>query len=313
MIRDVIDLTVRGPRSELVRASALRLQAALLLIFLAARCVHLGQAGIDLLLAHSAYRDLGVAIALGVACIVESGLFAVVTLRAGRLGRRSLLGDALFGVVGLGLMAVATGGSSSGTGTLNWMLAYTVATAAGLGLVTFGEEVDRRRRTPLERQAGPGSITRYRRMVAATDVLWPPGVVVLLGTVYITSLTLPGHLSRAETSQIWTNAANYAVFFSAAILAMEFLRRRLGAISRRNAELTGSAAELAEVAQWRAVAIDVFGPVLRLLDRAVALQGPYPGEVRDEADRLIGLIEAVRPPDDGTEAQPSDITRRTGR
>jgi hypothetical protein len=85
---------------ELELATALRLEAAVVLIFLAARCGHLGQAVVDLGLAGDAYAHEGLAIGLGAACWLESVVFAAVVLSARRLCRGALLGDAAFGVVG---------------------------------------------------------------------------------------------------------------------------------------------------------------------------------------------------------------------
>src|SRR5450631_2651499 len=78
--RDVLALSFQGSRSDLDVAIALRLQAAVVLIFLAARSVHLGQAGIDLALAGHWYTREGLAVGLGAACLVESTVFATVTL-----------------------------------------------------------------------------------------------------------------------------------------------------------------------------------------------------------------------------------------
>ena len=63
----------------------------------------------------------------------------------------------------------------------------------------------------------------------------------------------------------------------------------------RNAEAMRQAAELSHEAHWRALTVDVFGPVLELLDRLEAVGDEVPAPVRDEAARLISLIEAVKP------------------
>lgn len=72
VVRDVMALTFWGSRTELERLTALRLQAAFVLIFLAGRGVHLGQAGVDLALAGGAYTHDGLALGLMVACVAES-------------------------------------------------------------------------------------------------------------------------------------------------------------------------------------------------------------------------------------------------
>ena len=303
--RDAVALTFRGSRAELDRVIALRLQAVIVLIFLTTRCVHLGQAGVDLALARSAYTHEGVALALGAACGAESVLFAAVTLRARRLLRGALLGEALFGMVGLGLMAFATSSTPGRAGSLNWLLPYTVATAAGLGVVARGDlEV----RPPGGRTSGLAGLWRRRaartvKAMRGNTMGWLPGtwaaaVMVALAGVYVLSVNLPYRLPDERATQIWGNAANYPLFFAAATLGVRFLRHRLAVIAARNTEVTSAAAALAHEAQWRAVAVDVFGPVIALLERVADLSdGEVPVPVRSEADRLISMIEAVRPPD----------------
>jgi len=299
VVRDVMALTFRGSRSELERLTALRLQAAFVLIFLAGRGVHLGQAGVDLALAGGAYTHEGLALGLMVACVAESVLFAAVSLHARRLRRRVLLADAVFGIMGLALMSAATSATPGRGGSLNWMLPYSVATAAGLGLVAGGDLVA----TPGAGLGAVGSRRPGRRRdtgqhlrVGSLGGLWPLGVAVALGGVYVASVYLPHRLAGDHPAQIWGNAANYPVFFVGAMLAAVVLRRRLTLISSRNAEVTVAAAQLAHAAQWRAVAVDVFGPVVDLLDRVVGLDdGEVPTSVRVEADWLISMIEAVRP------------------
>jgi hypothetical protein len=96
--------------------------------------------------------------------------------------------------------------------------------------------------------------------------------------------------------QIWGNAADYGIFFVAGLLTVVVARRRVAAMSARNAAVTEAAAQLAREAQWRAIAVDVFVPVVALLDRVAGLpDGPVPAPLRREADRLIAMIDAVRP------------------
>src|ERR1700676_3539621 len=70
--REVLAPTCRGSRAELELAAALRLQAAVVLLFLAVRCVHVGQAGLDLALAGHQYTLGWLAFGLGAACVAES-------------------------------------------------------------------------------------------------------------------------------------------------------------------------------------------------------------------------------------------------
>jgi hypothetical protein len=286
--REVVALTFRGSRSDLERVTGLRFEAALVLIFLATRCVHLGQAAVDLSLAGSRYTREMVAVGLGGACLVESLILAAVCLRIGRLSPAAMLADAAFGAVGLGVMAVATTAMPGRAGSLDWMLPYTVATAAGLGLLAGGDLIARP--DPRARSGTAGSMVTGRR--------WPGAVAVALAAVYVVSVVLPRRLPDEHWAQIGGNTANYVVFFAAACLAKLFVRQRLSLIASRSAEVTRAAAQVAHEAQWRAVAVDVFGPVVALLDGvAQAEDGKLAASITQEADRLISMIEAVRPLD----------------
>ncbi len=289
--REVLTLTFRGSRAELELATALRLQAAVVLIFLAVRCVHLGQAGVDLALAGGSYSTEWLAVGLGVACLLESAAIAAVALGARRLTRGAILADAAFGVAGLGVMALATASGPGRASSLNWMLPYTVATATFLGALAGGDLVDSRTVLRGRRDRVAWSrVSNYR--------LWPAVLALGLGAAYVASAYLPHRLVHDQPGQIWGDAANYLVFFAAGALTMEVARRRVSAMAARNAEVTAAAAEVAREAQWRAVAVDVFGPVLALLDRVIALaDGEVPESVREEAGRLIAMIDAVRPGD----------------
>jgi hypothetical protein len=313
--REVLALPFRGSRTELERATALRLQAAVVLLFLAVRCVHLGQAGVDLALAGRHYTVAWLAFALGGACLLESVAIAAVTLSARRLTPGAMLADAAFGVAGLAVMAIATSSGPGRAGSLNWMLPYTVATATGLGVLAGGDLVatgaaggkheggavgskpeggtaDGGRETSAasgEREGG--AVGRLGREQAGLLLL-----AVTLGGVYVASAYLPHRLGVDHPGQIWGDAANYAVFFAAGALTLKVARGRVAAMSARNAEAATAAAAVAREAQWRAVAVDVFSPVIALLDRVVSLpDGELPDTVREEAGRLIAMIEAVRP------------------
>jgi hypothetical protein len=289
--REALALTFRGSRADLERATALRLQAALVLLFLAVRCVHLGQAGIDLLLAGHSYTTEWLAVSLGVMCGVESFAVIVVVLGARRLTASAMLADAAFGFVGLGVMALATSSGPGRAGSLNWMLPYTVATATFLGALAGGELVDR----------SPADVSAGRRVEGSSGEsahrrAWPLLLALGLAGAYVASAYVPHRLSEDQPGQILGNAANYLVFFAAGALTVEVARRRVNAMAARNAEVTAAIAEVAREAQWRAVAVDVFGPVLTLLDRVISLaDGEIPAPERQEADRLMAMIDAIRP------------------
>lgn len=280
VVREVVGATFRGSRADLELVTALRLQAVIVLVFLAARCVHLGQAAVDLALAGEVYTREALAVAVAASCAVESAMFAALVLDARRLTRNALLGDAIFGVAALLAMSLAMASTPGRAGSLNWMLPYTVATATGLGAVTLGDV------------AGERPSLRGK--------LWPPAVALLLTAAYVASVNLPHRLAGDHPEQIWGNAADYGIFFAAGVLTVAVARRRVAAMSARNAAATEAAAQLAREAQWRAIAVDVFTPVVALLDRVARLpDGPVPTPLQREADRLIALIDAVRPGAEG--------------
>jgi hypothetical protein len=291
--REVLSPTFQGSRAELERATALRLQAAVVLLLLAVRSVHLGQAGVDLALAGRAYTVQWLAVLLGVACMAESVVVAGWTLGARRLTPRAMLADAAFGVAGLAVMAVATSSGPGRAGSLNWMLPYTVATATGLGVLAGGDLVDAAARvaSPSDHDRGGPPVRRR---------LWPLVAAVGLGGAYVASAYLPNRLAYDSPGQIWGDAANYIVFFVAGALTLRVSRRGVMAMSARNAEVAAAAAEVEREARSRVISVDVFGPVIALLDRIVDLpDGEFPLSARHEADRLISLIDAVRPADVG--------------
>lgn len=286
---EVRALTFRGSRAQLERATALRLQAVVALLFLAARCFHLGQAGVDLALAGRQYTVGWLALALGAACAVESVAVAVAILGARCLTPGAMAADAAFGVCGLAAMAIATSSGPERAGSLNWMLPYTVATATGLGALTGGDLV-------AGIVGGGPDGERVRRGVGMWRRLWPLLSTVGLGIAFLACAYLPHRLAHDRLGQIWSDAANYLVFFAAGALTLKVARRRVNALAESNAEAAAAAAEVAHTAQWRAVAHDVFGPAIALFERVASLpDGELPADVRDQAGRLIAMIEAVNP------------------
>jgi hypothetical protein len=130
--------------------------------------------------------------------------------------------------------------------------------------------------------------------------LWPSalarvGAVGALAAAYIVSVNLPRRLPGNRPAQLWSNDANYAAFFLAAVVLAVLLRRWLAVISRRNAEAMRQAAQLSHEAHWRTMTGDVFGPVLELLENLAVIEDQVPASLRQEAGRLISLIEAVNP------------------
>jgi hypothetical protein len=277
-------LTFLGSRQDLAGVTARRTQAALLFLLLAARFVILVQAGIDVAVGSGAYSPPPLAMGLAFACVCESVIWALVQLRAQRLTTGALLGDAVFGVAGLAVMSAATIAAPGRAGSLNWMLSYTVVTAVGFGLLAAGDL------RPGDGGAGPVAGEEPRR---GPYLASRAAAVVMLAAAYLLSVILPRRLDPLV--QLWTNDANFAWFFGAALVVSVLLRRWLILISTRNAEATRQAAELSHEAHWRALTVDVFGPVLELLDGLAAIGDAVPVQFRREAERLISLIEAVKP------------------
>ena len=103
-----------------------------------------------------------------------------------------------------------------------------------------------------------------------------------------TLLAAPDRTSTWSPVQLAREAfANFAWFFGAALLVAVLLRRWLTLISTRNAEAMRQAAELSHEAHWRALTVDVFGPVLELLDGPATVGDAVPAQFRREAERLI--------------------------
>jgi hypothetical protein len=194
----------------------------------------------------------------------------------------------MFGVAGLAVMSVATSAAPGRAGSLNWMLPYSVTTAVGLGLLFAGDAA------PESAAGGPARPGQRGRWLLST-VLPRAAATGALAAAYILSVSLPRRLPRDGPAQLWANDANYAMFFLAAVVLAVLLRRWLTVISRRNAEEVSQAAQLSQEAYWRAVTVDVFSPVLELLDRLAVIGEQVPVSLRQEAGRLISLIDAVDP------------------
>jgi hypothetical protein len=284
LAREAFALTFRGSREDLAEVSARRTRAALLFLVIAGRGVILAQAVIDVAVGSGAYTHPFAAIGLAVACVAESVVWALVQLRAQRLTAGALLADAVFGVAGLAVMSAATTAAPGRAGSLNWMLPYTVLTAVGFALLAVGD---------LRSAAGAADPAARPERRYGLVLAFRGAVVLVLAVAYLVSVSVPRRLDPPV--QLGTNDANFAWFFGAALVVSVLLRRWLTLIGTRNAEAMRQAAELSHEAHWRALTVDVFGPVLELLDGLEALGDAVPAEFRREADRLICLIEAVKP------------------
>lgn len=290
--RDVSSTTFRGSRSLLTTVTARRLMLAMVLLFCAARAFHLCQAAIDLTVAGGAYTRYWLALATGAACVVESAAVLPAFVRRGRLSAGGLLAEAAFDVAALAALSAATTADPGRGAAINWMLQYSVATCAGLGLVAGADLLA----TAGEEGTGqPQTSSGSRRAWSSRARWWAPVVVAVLMASYAAGALLPATAPGESVPQVIVDTVNFPVFFAAAFAATTFLRRVLKVIARRNADVARAAAVLAEKSQWRAVAVDVFAPVGALLEALSRTSGPVPPEMQSEAGRLIELIEAVRP------------------
>lgn len=276
---DSVNRALDGSRTDLEHRTSARVDAGLVVLVLAARAIHLVQAAVDATVGRGAYSSPRIAALVAAACIVESVVLALALARRRRLTFGVLAADAVFGLAGLTLMSLATTSTAGRTGTIDWMLPYTVTTVVGLGLLAF--------------RATPGAVERARGDWRGA------AFAVALACAYATSVSLPELAPGDTVRQVVTDTANYPVFYLCAAGVSLWLRRRVESIAALNEAAKRAAADVAAEAHWRVVAVDVFGPVLDLLDRATELGDHVPVALREEADRLIDLIEAANPGTDG--------------
>jgi hypothetical protein len=276
--RDAVSPSLAGSRADLERLTAARIDAGLLVFILFARVIHLAQAAVDVTVGRAAYTHPLAAQFCAAACVIESALLCLALVRRGQLTMSLVVVDAVFGLAGLGALSFATSSTVGRTGTINWMLPYTVVTATAFGLLVAAEY-----------PGGTGTAPRRRRD-------WRGGAgAVVLAAGYAASVSLPRLVPGEHLAQVVGNAGNYLVFFAGAAGVSIALRRQLSRIAAANDAAKNEASQLAAEAQWRLVAVDVFGPVLDLLDRATEMGAEVPEALRRESDRLIELIEATNP------------------
>ncbi len=278
LARDAVSRRVAGSRAEIERLTVARIDASLLVFVLSARLIHLFQAAIDVTIGGAAYSHPRAAQLAAAGCVVESLLLSAALVRRRRLTMPLLVADAAFGLVGLGVLSYATASTVGRTGSINWMLPYTVVTATALGLLAGRD-----------RGADAGGGSRWKcawRGCAAS---------LVLAVSYAASISLPGLVPGERAAQVIANAGNYVVFYVGGAAVSIALRRQLRMIAAANEAAKREASQVADESQWRLVAVDVFGPVLDLLERAAEMEDYVPSSLRHEADRLIDLIEATNP------------------
>jgi len=310
LARDAFDQTFKGSRRELGSVTARRVAAALLVLWLTARCAHLLQALIDLATSGPAYGHLVLALGLAVACAVESLLVAAVMVRARQLTLGALICDAAFGVAGLAVMSIAIGGTAASAaslnrlGSLNWMLPYTVGTATGLGLLAVSYRRHSADLGTKDTADGPGGAAADTRADDTHAWEWPSwpfavgqaGTVAALAAAFLLSVLVPRRIPSGGLLQALADAANYAAFFAVAFVVALLLRRWVRLISQRNAKAMRRAAELSRAAYWREQGASLFGRILDFFDRLALIGDQVPEQMRAEAADLMMRIEEVGAP-----------------
>ena len=106
---------------------------AMVLTFVAIRVVHLSQGYLDLATGWAAYQHPALAVVAVAGCTAESAWIIGRSWRRGRLDAAAVVADVACGVAALLLLSAALRGSDRTT-SLNWMLPYTVGTAAAAAL-----------------------------------------------------------------------------------------------------------------------------------------------------------------------------------
>jgi hypothetical protein len=299
---------------DVERVTALRLEAAFAQGFVIVRCFVLAQAVLNLLLTFEQYRAPAVAALVCLACVVETALVGRALTRSGRLTRPILLGDALFGLAGIAAMTTAQWGglnwlipstNVTAPGGFNWMGPYTLATCGALGILAPGDLTNH-----FEPQYKAQEIVRrfrnwgYPRPHNEPNVRvmrgrwWAPSVALLLAMANVAASTRLGGVPA--NVDVIRGVGNYVLFFLIGAITATFFRRSIARLAARDQELEGIAVEVARTGQWRATVTDVFAPVIELLDEVLRLKGDCPDPVRSRADRLIEMIDALRPEDGGT-------------
>ena len=246
-------------------------ERAVALSMLTVRFVHLVQGVICVATGWRRYRRPWLAAGLLGVATIESAVVGGVAFRAGRHGEAGVWADNAFGVAGLVAMAAASAGQDRTT-SLNWMLPYTVTSAAATAAL------DR---------------PRWRSVAA----------VGLLGGTYALSVAPAVRRGQAAASTAVANAASYAGF--AAVMdifgrylrrsAAEFVEARELAVARGRA----LAAEQERTRQYRMLhdsalqTLEVIGSGAVLDDAAVRRQA------RRDATRLRALLRGATPGADG--------------
>jgi hypothetical protein len=262
------------PDADPVVVTRRGMAVVVLLLFALVRCVHLGQAVIDVAVGARVYTRPVLAVLCAGCCVAESGVLLGWSWMRGRLELGAMLGDAMFGLVGLGVLSVAMAQTQGRLDTLNWMLPYTVGTGVGLA---FALAADR----------GWGG----RRLAVASVT------VAVLAAGYLVSVLLPHRLPDETTQDLAQNMAGYPVFFVVSVMLAAAARRRVATVVVLTGEVTELAARTAREAVLASLTAELFSPVLDVMDRVAAdpadtvSQRPVARQMLDRIDDLATSIE----------------------
>ena len=266
--------SVTSTRKDVEQVMAARVRASLVVVFLAARLFHLTQAAIAITVARSTFTRPPLAEVLAAACLVESVVLGWFVSRTRELSLGVLVCDGVFAAAGLVVMSSALSADLERmTGSLDWMLPYSVATCAGLGLVALGR---------IGSDPSPAG-TRFGLSHNIVRVAGTTVLVVGLASTFVLVSVLPAQ--GADPADVAGDALFYPVFFTAAASLAWLLQSRVRVVAAESERVQAEAAEVARQAQWRVVLVDVFGPSLDLFERAAIITDEVPESLQREAGR----------------------------
>lgn len=283
-----------------------RMGTILLSLFALVRCVHLGQAVIDVAVGARVYTQPLLAATWAAACVAESGVLLGWSWRRRRLELTAMLADAVFGLGGLGVLSVAMAGTLGRLDTLNWMLPYTVGTSIGLGFALASTEEDGHpiepagAGEPAQRGAGPahgigdgrrGALPpRWIRDLIDRRLVAVAVTVALLAAGYLASVLLPQRLLDETTHDLMQNLANYPLFLLVSLMLTVVARRRVATVEALTKEAEELAARTGREATAVSLTKEYFNPVVDVMKR-VADDPATAVLLREAAKELLNRID----------------------
>lgn len=202
----------RAPGRDEAGGEPAKVERSLLTCFLTVRAVHVAQGVICLVSGWRSYRHPRLAAACLATAVAESLALGARGRRKGRHDAMAARADVALGVVGLAVMSAATD-IEDRTGSMNWMLPYTVGAAAGasLGLPT------------------------------------PPAVaaVGLLSLTYAATVTPAARSGAGRLAAAVANTISYGGFYGVTDVFARLLRGAAAEVERASAEAIEQASRLA--------------------------------------------------------------------